>query len=118
MGNNFKIGIKTKIAFLLLLSPLIYTVQLIMFSLITALLEQPCNKDGIYLVFAGISVFLSFFLPFCIIGTGCGSVVMQILALRNGESKIKNFLMMFISIIYLAAGFVLLNNFWEASMSV
>ena len=44
MGNNFKTGIKTKIAFLLLLSPLIYTVQLITFSLIAALLGMKFKK--------------------------------------------------------------------------
>ena len=106
----FKKAIRTKIAFLLLLIPLVYMSVLATFGLIATLLEKPCNREGIYEFFAGSSIFLMLFLPSISINSAIGSLVMQILALKKGESKFKNILMMPINAIYIVAGSILLSR--------
>lgn len=110
--TRWKKELRTKIAFSLLIIPLAYLVLLATFSLIATFLEKPCDRDGIYVLFAGISIFLIFLLPLVIIDCSIGSFVMQILALRNGESKIKNILMMFVSVACSVGGFILLSHLW------
>ena len=68
--------------------------------LIAGLLEFPCNRSGIYEVFAMISIALLCLFPFVTTGINATSIAFHILALRQNESKVKNIVMMAISILY------------------
>jgi len=68
--------------------------------LIAGLLEFPFNRSGIYEVFAMISIALLCLFPFVTTGINATSIAFHILALRQNESKVKNIVMMAISILY------------------
>ncbi|MBO5339307.1 MAG: hypothetical protein J6A96_06365 [Clostridia bacterium] len=115
---NIKNVSKTKIAFLVLLLHLAYAALFANFMFITGLLEVPCNRDGIYVVFATISIALLCFFPFATTGINATSVAFQIFALRKNESKVKNIVMMAIAIFYEIAVTIFIICFWQHTMGV
>ena len=115
---NINIISKTKIAFFVLLLHLEYAELFAIFTLIAGLLEVPCNRDGIYVAFAMISIALLCFFPFITTTINTTSIAFQILALRQNESKVKNFVMMAIVILHEVAVIVLFFWFWRRAMGV
>ena len=115
---NTKNVSKTKIAFFVLLLHLAYAVLFAVFMSSAGLLEVPCDRDGIYVVFAGISIALLCLYPFAATGINAISVFFQFLALRNNESKFKNLAMMVTAILYEAVVLVFFAWFWEGAMGV
>ena len=84
----------------MLLLHLEYAALFGIFMLIAGLLEFPFNRSGIYEVFAMISIALLCLFPFVTTGINATSIAFHILALRQNESKVKNIVMMAISILY------------------
>ena len=115
---NTKNVSKTKISFLILLLHFVYATLFAIFMLITGLLEKPCNRDGIYGVFAMISIALLCFFPFAATGINTTSIAFQILALRQNESKVKNIVMMAIAMSYEIAVIIFFICFWQGAMGV
>ena len=115
---NIKNISKTKIAFFVLLLHFAYVVLVALFMLIASLLEFPCDRGGIYLVFSGISIIMLCIFPLVTTGINVTSLVWQIWALRKNESKIKNIIMMAIAILYEAAVIVFFILFWQGAMGV
>ena len=115
---NIKNISKTKIAFFVLLLHFAYVVLFALFMLIASLLEFPCDRGGIYLVFAGISIIMLCIFPLVTTGINATSIVFQVLALRKNESKIKNIIMMAIAILYEAAVIVFFILFWQGAMGI
>ncbi len=113
---NIKNTGKTKIAFFVLLLHFAYVALCALFMLITTLLEFPCDRGGIYLVFSGISMILLCIFPLVTTGINATSMVFQILALHKNESKIKNIIMMAIAILYESAVIVFFICFWQGAM--
>lgn len=109
---------KTKSAFLILLIHLVYIALFAVFMLIASLLEAPCNNDGIYVVFAGISIALLCFYPLAATGINIISIIFQVLALRGNESKVKNLIMMAVAILYEIAVIAFFIRFWQGAMGV
>jgi len=109
---------KTKIAFFVLLLHLVYAALFAVFMWIAGLLEVPCNWDGIYVVFSVISIALLCLYPFVATGINATSIVFQILALRNNESKIKNIAMLVTATLYEVAVIVCFAWFWQGAMGV
>ncbi len=108
----------SKISFLILLLHFVYAALFAIFMLIAGLLEEPCNRDGIYLVFSIISIALLCFFPFAATGINNASIAFQILALLQNESKVKNIVMMAIAISYEIAVIIFFIWFWQGAMGV
>ena len=115
---NTKNVSKTKIAFFVLLLHLAYAALFAVFMWIAGLLEVPCDRDGIYVVFSGISIALLCLYPFAATGINATSVFFQFLALKNNESKIKNIAMLVTAILYEVAMLMCFAWFWEGAMGV
>ena len=109
---------KTKKSFLILLLHIAYIVLFAVFMSISGWLEIPCYRGGIYLFFADTSIGLLLVLPFVTTLINTVSIIFQIIALRCGESKVKNVIMMAITILYEIAVIVVSVLFWQGAMSV
>ena len=86
--------------------------------LIAGLLEFPRNRSGIYEVFAMISIAFLYLFPFVTTGINATSIAFQILALRQNESKVKNIVMMAISILYEVVIIAFFICFFQGVMGV
>jgi hypothetical protein len=108
----------TKTAFLILLLHIVYIVLFAFFMLMATLLEIPCNRSGIYEFF--ITVVIAMIVGYPLIATliNTVSVVFQIGALRNNESKAKNIVMMIVTVLYEIAIIIFFAYFWQGAMGV
>lgn len=77
----------TKISALGLLAHVGYVVLTALLFWITGLLEIPCNRDGIYVVFFLVSVLMLLLHPLFSYGFSTASIVCSAIALRKGEKK-------------------------------
>ena len=109
---------KTNTAFFALLLHPIYAALFAFFMWIASMLEVPCDRDGIYLVFAVISIALLCFYPIVTTGVNAISIVFQVLALIQKESKIKNIIMMVIAVLIEVAIVIISVRFWIGAMGV
>lgn len=109
---------KTRIAFFILLLHLLYAALFAVFMLIACLLEDPCNRGGIYIVFSVISIVLLCLYPLEATFINAGSVVFQVWALKENESRLQNVIMMVITVLYEIAVIILFVLFWQGAMSV
>lgn len=80
----------TRIAASLLLLPLIHAVLLSVCAFMAYLLEAPCNRSGIYVVFVALAMILAFLFPVEVLFTSHTSIGLSICSLCRKESKIKN----------------------------
>ena len=116
--KNKSIG-KTEIAFWLLLLHLKYLTMTAFFMFCASILESPCNRSGgIYYVSLTLSIALLVSYPLFATGVNVTCIVFQALALRQNESKIKNIIMMAVTILYEAAVILFFFEFWQNAMSV
>ena len=108
----------TKTAFIILLLHLAYIVCFAFSLLIATLLEVPCERSGIYEIFAvgAISMLISY--PVAGTAINIFSVIFQIRAIRNNESKVKNIIMMIVTILLEAVVILFFVRFWQGAMSV
>lgn len=109
---------KTQTAFYLLLLHLAYAVLFAVFTVVAGWLEVPCNRDGIYLVFSGISIVLLLLYPFCATGINAVSIFFQALAIKNSESKAKNITMTVFAVLFEVAVILFFVRFWQGAMGV
>ena len=112
-----KSSAKTKVAFWMFLANVAYIVMFLIFGFAATALEVPCNRDGAYLIFAYLWIVMWIFQP--LFATVCNAIGVgfQISAMREGESKIKNILMMVFAVLYEAASIWLFIRFWQGVMS-
>ena len=108
---------KTKIAFLFLLLQLAYWIMLFCFGLCAALLEMPCDRGGIYTFFAIVSVMMIFVWPLYATEINIASLIFQIIALRRQESKIKNIIMMVVTVLYQIVTILLSIRIWDGALN-
>ena len=108
----------TQRAFLCLMMPIIHIVAFAVFLLLATATEFPTGRSGIYLVFGTIDILLMLTFPLVQLGSGIGSIVFQIKALNNQESKVKNGIMMAVSILYFVAVTLYCYQLWTGMMSV
>ena len=83
----------TKISVLNLLAHVGYIALTALLFWIASLLEFPCNRDGLYTVFAIISIFMILFHPLFSYGFSIASIVSSAMALRKGERRGINILL-------------------------
>ena len=95
----------------LLLLPLIHAVLLLVCGFTANLLEVPCWRDGIYVVFVVIAMILAFLFPADVFFTGSTSISLSICALRRGESKIQNIAIIVVGALLIASMILLLAWF-------
>ena len=100
------------------LANIAYIVMFLIFGFVASALEFPCNRDGLYLIFADLSIVMLILHPFFATHVNICGIVFQIIALKNGESKVKNILMMVFTVLYEAASIWFFIRFWEGAMSV
>lgn len=108
----------TKIAFISLLFPILYVAIFLIFGFLATITEFPTGRSGIYILFASIDIFLMMVFPAVQIGCSIVSIMYQIKALRNNESKVKNIVMMIVAILYFAAAIMFSHRLWLGMMSV
>ena len=108
----------TKTAFIILLLHLAYIVCFAFCLLMTRMLSVHCYGSWIYEIF-GISTAV-LMLSYPIVGTATNifSVIFQIRAIRNNESKVKNIIMMIVTILLEAVVILFFVRFWQGAMSV
>ena len=109
---------KTKTAFFTMLLHIAYIVLFAVFMSISGWLEIPCDRGGIYLFFAVTSIGLLLVLPFVTTVINTVSIIFQIMALRCGESKAKNVIMMAITILYEVIVVLASVWLWQRSMGI
>lgn len=113
-----KKSIYTKIAFISLLIPISHIILFFVFMLLACLTEFPCERDGIYLVFAGIDIFLLLLFPVIQLNCSVLGIVFEIIALCKGESRIKNVAMLIASSAYIVLDVIFSYKLYLGMMSV
>lgn len=108
----------TKAGFISLLTPVVYILAFLIFSFLATISEIPLERGGIYILFTLLSILLMFGFPVILIGCSIISMLMQIKALHNNESKPKNIGMLFVSVLYIAVSFVYTYDLYIRIMSV
>ncbi len=108
----------TQRAFACLMIPIIHIAAFAVFLLLATATEFPTGRSGIYLVFAMIDMLLMLTFPLVQLGSGIRSIVHQVRALQNQESKVKNGIMMAVSILYFVAVVLFCYQLWIGMMSV
>lgn len=108
----------TQRASLCLMMPIIHIVVFALFLLLTTATEFPTGRSGIYLVFGAITILLMLTFPLVQLGSGIRSIVHQIKALNNQESKVRNSIMMAVSILYFVAVILYCYLLWVGMTSV
>jgi len=109
---------KTKGAFLFLLHPIAHALLFALFTTIATLLEQPCDRDGIYVVFSSIAIFFLMTFPLVTWECSMASMVFQVLAMIKKEHVIKNVIMLIVALGYLAFDVLFSIRLWEGMASV
>jgi len=94
-----------------------YVALFFIFAFVADILEFPCERDGAYLIFAGLWIVMWLLQPLFATVFNVIGMVFQISALREGESKVKNILMMVFAVIYEAASIWLFIRLLEGIMS-
>ena len=112
------INTHTQRAFVCLMIPIIHIAAFFVFGFLATITEFPTNRSGIYLVFCTIGILFMLTFPLVQLGSGIGSIVHQVKALNNQESKVKNGIMMAVSILYFVAVILYCNQLWTGMMSV
>ena len=108
----------TKRAFLWLLVPICYVAVFAVLMLLARITEFPTQRDMIYTFCVMVAILLMLAFPIVQVTTGIKSIVYQVKALRNGESKVKNCAMMAVAVVYFAAAAVYSYRIWLGIMSV
>ena len=115
----------TQRAFVCLMIPLIHAAAFAVVILLFTALKLPADHSGITSVFYAIDMLLMLtamllILAFPVVQLGCGirSIMHQVRALRNQESKVKNGIMMAVSILYFVAVVLYCYQLWTGIMSV
>ena len=108
----------TQRAFACLMIPIIHIAAFFVFGFLTTITEFPTNRSGIYLVFSTIDILLMLTFPLVQLGSGIRSIVHQVRALHNQESKVKNGIMMAVSVLFFVAVVLYCYQFWTGIMSV
>lgn len=114
---NLKRYVKTMISFLVTLSHLVYLAMLAAFDGMASLLETPCDREGIYTVFAIGFVILLFAYPLVATLINATSIGFSIQALCTKESKIINIVWMVFILLYEVAVVLFFVYFWKGAMS-
>ena len=107
----------TRRAFIWLMIPILHIAVFFVFSLLATITEFPTGRSGIYLLFGMIVILLMLSFPFVQIGCSIASACYQAKALRNHESKAKNFIMMVVSVLYIVAAVLFAYQLWTGIMS-
>ena len=102
----------TKISALNLLAHVGYIALTALLFWIAGLLEFPCNRDGLYTVFAIISIFMILFHPLFSYGFSITSIVCSAMALRMDERKAINILLIVLCALIILATTAAHAWFW------
>ena len=90
----------TQRAFVCLMIPLIHVAAFTVVILLFTVLKSLTDHSGIAPVFYLVDMLLMLTFPVVQLGSGIRSIMHQVRALRNQESKKKNGIMMAVSILY------------------
>lgn len=109
---------KTKRALFLLLSHIAYIITFFFFVVIAGILELPCDRDGVYMVFGVISIILLCIYPIVATIINVMSIVFAALAMKSYESKLVNAILIIIAILYELTVLFFFIQFWQGAMGV
>lgn len=109
---------KPQIAFLFLMIPVLFLVTTVLFGVLASILEQPLNRDGLYTVFATISILLMLTAPAVFTACSIISFVFQIMVYKSEGLRIRTFLMTVASLAYAVASIFYAQQMWISMMSV
>ena len=108
----------TKRALIAVLAPIGYGLIAVLLVLIATMLEQSTGSGGLYVAFAMLSLLQLVSFPFVCAGCDITGIVFACKALKKGEPKWKNILILFFAALSIAAAVCLTLRFWQGAMSV
>lgn len=108
----------TKRALVSVLLPIAQLTVFFAFLLLAGLLEVPTDRGSVYTVFALLAVLLMFSLPAVAVVCDIIGAIHSILALKKGESRWKNALIITFAAACTAAAVVFHISLWRGVMSV
>ena len=108
----------TKRALIAVLAPIGYGLIAVLLMLIASMLEQSTGSGGLYVAFAMLSLLQLVSFPFVCAGCDITGIVFACKALKKGEPKWKNILILFFAALSIAAAVCLTLRFWRGAMSV
>ena len=85
---------------------------------IAALLETPCNRSGLYMIFVIPALILLVFYPLATVAISAIGTLLSAIALKKGESKVWNILFIVFLVLYTAVIFWRTVVFWQGAMGV
>ena len=85
---------------------------------IASLLEFPCNRSGLYMIFAVPALLLLVLYPLATVAISALGTALSAFALKRGESKVRNILIIVFLVLYTAVIFWRTVVFWQGAMGV
>ena len=111
-----KLRTKSSIAFLLLLIPIVYLLTTAFFGVLASILEQSMNRDGLYVLFAAIAIFLLLTAPLIVVICSIGSLAFQVMAYKSAGLRITTVLMTVASFVFIIVSLLLAQKLLIAMM--
>ena len=85
---------------------------------IAALLEFPCERSGLYMIFVVPALLLLVLYPLATVAISALGTALSVFALKKGESKVWNILIIVFLVLYTAVIFWRTVVFWQGAMGV
>ena len=85
---------------------------------IASLLEFPCERSGLYMIFIIPALFLLVLYPLATVAISALGTALSAFALKKGESKVWNILIIVFLVLYTAVIFWRTVVFWQGAMGV
>lgn len=85
---------------------------------IASLLEFPCERSGLYMIFAVPALLLVVLYPLATVAISALGTALSAFALKRGESKVWNILIIVFLVLYTAVIFWRTVVFWQGAMGV
>ena len=113
MKNKF-----TTIAAMFPVGHVVYAAAFFALLGIASLLEFPCDRSGLYMIFAVPALFLLVLYPLATVAISALGTALSAFALKKGESKVWNILIIVFLVLYTAVIFWRTVVFWQGAMGV
>ena len=113
MKNKF-----TAIAAMFPVGHVVYAAAFFALLGIASLLEFLCERSGLYMIFAVPALLLLVLYPLATVAISAIGTALSAIALKRGESKVWNILIIVFLVLYTAVIFWRTVVFWQGAMSV
>lgn len=108
----------TKHGILWVAAPLLHLLLWLLCLWLASVLEVPFNNSGPYTIIAAIDIFLLYMYPIVAVIGNIAAICNAVRAVRNGESKWINAVLIAIAVTALVISMILSYRFWIRTMGV